>query len=86
MKIISRLFVVIRLIHSIHRFLVDMSDANDPYATPDKEKGPDFQENMKEMLASALADVREDILNSVHEAIDFIFNEWADGMDNNEAS
>ena len=86
MKIISRLFVVIRLIHSRHRFLVDMSDANDPNATPDKEKGPDFQENIKEMLASALADVREDILNSVHEAIDFKFNEWAEGMDNNEAN
>lgn len=86
MKIISRLFVVIRLIHSRHRFLVDMSDANDPNATPGKEKGPDFQENMKEMLASALADVREDILNSVHEAIDFKFNEWAEGMDNNEAN
>ena len=86
MKIISRLFVVIRLIHSRHRFLVDMSDANDPNATPDKEKGPDFQENMKEMLASALADVIEDILNSVHEAIDFKFNEWAEGMDNNEAN
>ncbi|XP_067045964.1 uncharacterized protein [Acropora muricata] len=38
------------------------------------------------MLASALADVREDILNSVHEAIDFKFNEWAEGMDNNEAN
>ncbi|KAK2559389.1 hypothetical protein P5673_018010 [Acropora cervicornis] len=63
-----------------------MSDANDPNATPGKEKGPDFQENMKEMLASALADVREDILNSVHEAIDFKFNEWAEGMDNNEAN
>ena len=80
MNIISRLFVVIRL---IHRFLVDMSDANDPNATPDKEKGPDFQENMKEMLASALADVREDILNSVHEAIDFKFNDWVESMDNN---
>ena len=86
MIIISRLFVVIRLIHSRHRFLVDMSDANDPNATPDKGKGPDFQENMKDMLASALADVREDILNSVHEAIDFRFNEWAEGMDNNEAN
>ncbi|XP_044183238.1 uncharacterized protein LOC114975636 [Acropora millepora] len=63
-----------------------MSDANDPNATPDKEKGPDFQENMKEMLASGLADVREDIRNSVHEAIDFKFNEWAEGMDNNEAN
>ena len=63
-----------------------VSDANDPNATPGKEKGPDFQENMKEMLASALADVREDILNSVHEAIDFKFNEWAEGMDNNEAN
>ena len=52
-----------------------MSDTNDPNATPDKEKGPDFQENMKEMLASALADVREGILYSVHEAIDFKFNE-----------
>ena len=62
MKIISRLFAAIRLIHSRHLFLVDMSDANDPNATPDKEKGPDFQENMKEMLASAMADVREDIL------------------------
>ena len=41
---------------------------------------------MKEMLASALADVREDILNSVHEAIDFKFNEWAEGMDNNEGN
>ena len=69
MRIISRLFVVIRLIHSRHRSLVDMSDANDPNATPDIEKGPDFQENMKEMLASALADVREDILNSVHEPL-----------------
>ena len=86
MIIISRLFVVIRLIHSRHRFLVDMSDANDPNVTPDKGKGPDFQENMKDMLASALADVREDILNSVHEAIDFKFNEWAEGMDNNEAN
>ena len=86
MIIISRLFVVIRLVHSRHRFLVDMSDANDPNATPDKGKGPDFQENMKEMLASALADVREDILNSLHEAIDFKFNEWAEGMDNNEAN
>ena len=50
MKIVSRLFVVIRLIHSRHRFLVDTSDANDPDATPDKEKGPDFQENMKEIF------------------------------------
>ncbi|XP_067034747.1 intraflagellar transport protein 74 homolog [Acropora muricata] len=32
------------------------------------------------------ADVREDILNSVHEAIDFKFNEWAERMDNNEAN
>ena len=86
MKIISCLFVVIRLIHSRHSFLVDMSDANDPNGTPDKEKGPDFQENMKEMLVSALADVREDILNSVHEAIDFKFNEWVEGMNNNEAN
>ena len=86
MKIINRLFVVIWLIHSRHRFLVDISDANDPNATPDKEKGPEFQENRKEMLASALADVIEDILNSVHEAIDFKFNEWAEGMDNNEAN
>ena len=62
MNIISRLFVAIRLIHSRQRLLVDMSDANDPNATPDKEKGPDFQENIKEMLASALADVRKDIL------------------------
>ena len=37
MNIISRLFDVIRLIHSRHRFLVDMSGANDPNATPDKE-------------------------------------------------
>ena len=38
------------------------------------------------MLASAMADVREDILNSVNEAIDFKFNEWAEGMDNNKAN
>lgn len=41
---------------------------------------------MKDMFVFVLVDVREDILNLVYEVIDFKFNEWVEGMDNNEVN